>query len=230
MSRDRKNALLALLLLIPVPSLGTLIGMELAKGPVGSAIFMALKLWLFGLPLFWHVVVDRQKPRVPRPSWNGMPAAIITGSLIVVVILAAYWFLGRTWLDEADIAKMRAEAEKMGLTNPWVYLLGALYWCTINSILEEYVWRWFVFTRLEKLVPAIPAVLLSGLLFTVHHVIALQVYFETRIVVLASLGTFIGGVTWSWIYLRYRNIWAAYVSHVFADVVIFVIGWLLIVA
>ncbi|MHC4103176.1 MAG: CPBP family glutamic-type intramembrane protease [Planctomycetota bacterium] len=39
---------------------------------------------------------------------------------------------------------------------------------------------------------------------------------------------FIGGTTWSWLYLRYRNIWAAYVSHVFADVIIFAIGWKLL--
>ncbi len=46
--------------------------------------------------------------------------------------------------------------------------------------------------------------------------------------VLASLGIGIGGVTWSWLYLTYRNIWAAYVSHIFADVVIFGIGYVLI--
>jgi membrane protease YdiL (CAAX protease family) len=76
--------------------------------------------------------------------------------------------------------------------------------------------------------PRWPAVIASGLFFTLHHVIALTAYFDWRITTLASLGVFIGGATWSWIYLKYRNIYAAYVSHVFADIVIFAIGYKLI--
>ena len=45
---------------------------------------------------------------------------------------------------------------------------------------------------------------------------------------LGSLGVFLGGVIWSWIYLVYRNLWAAYVSHVAADIVIFGIGYTLL--
>jgi len=240
MTTDRKHALLALLLLVPVPSIGTITGMVLAEGPVGSAVFFALKFWLFGLPLFWLVVIDKRRPRLPRPSAAGMPAGVVSGVLIASSIVAAYWCLGREVLDEQRMAAMRAKAEEFKLTTTWIYLVGALYWCTVNSILEEYVWRWFVFTRLEVLVPRIAAVILGGALFTVHHVIALDVYFrgvsvsiaglDVGLVVLTSLGVFIGGVTWSWIYLRYRNIWAAYVSHVFADVVIFAIGWQLLIA
>ncbi|MDP7348765.1 MAG: CPBP family intramembrane metalloprotease, partial [Phycisphaeraceae bacterium] len=110
----------------------------------------------------------------------------------------------------------------------WVYVLGAIYWCTINSILEEYVWRWFVFTRCEALVGQVPATIVSALLFTIHHVIALMAFFDWRVTILASLGVFIGSAMWSWLYLRYRNLWTAYVCHVFADVGIFVIGWRLI--
>ncbi len=72
------------------------------------------------------------------------------------------------------------------------------------------------------------AVVASGLFFTLHHIIALWVYFDWRIIVLGSLGVCIGGMTWSWLYIRYRNIWAAYVSHVFADVIVFAIGYQLL--
>ena len=62
--------------------------------------------------------------------------------------------------------------------------------------------------------------------FTIHHTIALAVFFDDlRVVALASIGIWVAGATWSWIYLRWRNIYAAYVSHVFADLVIFWIGY-----
>ena len=149
----------------------------------------------------------------------------MTGSLIFVFIGAAYWFLGRPWID-AD--QMRQRAFDVGFGKPLIYFGFAIYICTINSLLEEYVWRWFVFTRCERIMPRYVAVVASGLFFTLHHIISLDYYFDWRVTTLACVGIFIGGATWSWLYLTYRNIWAAFVSHVFADVVIFAIGWELI--
>ena len=58
--------------------------------------------------------------------------------------------------------------------------------------------------------------------------IALDFYFDWRVTLLGSSGVFIGGAIWSWIYLRWRNIYAAYVSHVFADLAVFGVGWYLV--
>jgi hypothetical protein len=48
------------------------------------------------------------------------------------------------------------------------------------------------------------------------------------VTLLGSTGVFIGGATWSWIYLRWRNIYAAYVSHVLADLAVFGVGWYIV--
>jgi CAAX protease family protein len=221
----RKKALLALVLLVPVPSLGTWMGMVAMPGPVGSAVFMLSKAWILVLPLVWLLWVDKERPHIPRPTRRGMLAACVSGSIIFNIIAAAYFVIGRNWIDPGFV---RDKAFEVGLKTPAIYILGAIYWCTVNSSLEEYTWRWFVFTRCETLMPRWPAVIASGLFFTLHHIVALNVYFDWRVTVLATLGVFVGGATWSWLYLRYRNIWAAYVSHVFADVVIFVIGYHLI--
>ncbi len=223
---EKRHALLALLLLLPAPSLGTWMGMVAAEGTVlGKAAFAVSKFWVLVLPVVWLMLVDRKRPTIPRPTGRGMGAACLTGAIIFVSIGGAYLLFGRSWIDAES---MRARADEVGLTTPRVYLLGAAYWITVNSLLEEYVWRWFVVTRCEVLMPRLAAVAASGIFFTLHHIIALDVYFDWRIVLLGSLGIFIGGTTWSWLYLRYRNIWAAYVSHVFADVIIFAIGYQLL--
>ncbi len=222
MASSKRKALLALLLLVPAPSFGTWMAMHLAEGSVGQAVFLASKVWMLALPVAWLVLVDKGRPSFPRPVSRGMGAACLTGSAIFLAVVAAYWLLGPHWID-AEL--MRERMLEVGLKTPLIYVLGALYWCTFNSLAEEYVWRWFVFTRCEALTGRWTAVGASGLLFTLHHIIALSAYFDARVTVLASLGVFIGGATWSWLYLRYRNIWAAYVSHVFADVIIFAIGW-----
>ncbi len=218
---------MALLLLVPAPSLGVWVAGSAAPGPVGHVFFSATKAWVLLLPLVWTVLVDRVRPAFPRPSKRGMPAAVATGSVILVAIVAAYWLLGRGWID---VESMQQKAVEFGLTPRGRYVLLALYWIGINSLLEEYVWRWFVFTRCETLMPRAAAVLASAACFTLHHIIALEIYFDWRVSILGSIGVFIGGATWSWIYLTWRNIWAAYVSHIFADVAVFGIGWTVIFA
>ncbi|MEO1237656.1 MAG: CPBP family glutamic-type intramembrane protease [Planctomycetota bacterium] len=233
--KRRRRALAVLLLVTPVPLIGTTTAMVLFPDAAwAKALFAAAKVAILLVPLVWLWRVERVRPRLPRwrgfPWGEGMAAAHITGVVIFIAILAAYFLVGERWIDTAT---MLEKIEQMGFDKKAVYLAGAVYWCTANSLLEEYFWRWFVYLRLREVLPrtavgAGVAVVVCGLLFTAHHVVALSVYFDARTTILASLGVFIGGVTWSWIYGKYRNIYAAYVSHVWADLAIFGIGWHLI--
>jgi hypothetical protein len=94
--------------------------------------------------------------------------------------------------------------------------------------MEEYVWRWFVFRKFETFAPGGIAIIAASLGFTAHHVIALAAQFDWRITVLGSVGVFIGGVTWSWLYLRYQSVWPCYLSHAIVDAPVFWIGYDLI--
>lgn len=224
---NRNQAALALVAIVPAPTLGILAAMHLwPDSALGQVVYALCKVWLLVLPIVWIALVERHRPRLPPLRARGMAAGVVTGVLIFGVIVGAYALFGH-WIDTAAMVE---QIESIGLGVLWVYALGALYWCTVNSILEEYVWRWFVFTRCEALMPRIVAVLAAGFFFTVHHVIALAFYFDWRVTLLGSLGVFIGGTTWSWIYLRWRNIYAAYVSHVFADLAVFGVGWHLVFA
>lgn len=151
--------------------------------------------------------------------------AALLGIGIGLTIVAAYWVLGDLLIDPTMVAGM---AVQVGLDTPAVYVTGALYWITINSVLEEYVWRWFVVRQAEQLVSPWGAILGSAAGFTLHHIVAMRVYFGWTLVVIASAGIFIGGATWSWLYQRYRSVWPAYLSHAVVDVVVFVIGYRLI--
>ena len=216
-------------MLVPVPSIGILIALlgpteaSGAASRVAQAGWVASKLWILLLPALWHRLVDGRRLRLPAPRRDGMQAACITGLLFVVAIAMMYFLVGGRWID---VAAARARIAASGLDRPGLYLAMAVYWCTINSLLEEYVWRWFVFTRCQAVLSRGRAVVAAGLFFTMHHTIALAVFFaDAKVVALASIGIWIAGATWAWIYLRSRNIYAAYVSHVFADVVIFWIGY-----
>lgn len=199
--------------------------MILWPGSTGQTIFVICKIWLLVLPLVWLFAVDRGRPQWPRWRGQGAGAGLSSGIVVAGIIFAAYHFIGRRWID---VDAFRATAERSGLANPAIYIPTAIYWCLINSLLEEYVWRWFVYRQSEALLrgrsPAW-AVILSALLFTVHHVVALAAQFDWRVTLLGSLGVFTGGAIWSALYLRYRSIWPGYIGHALADVPIFVIGY-----
>lgn len=224
-----KRAALALLLLVPAPTLGILAVLWVPglkeTGP-GQALFMFAKCWLVAFPLVWTKWVEHKPLSIPRPSWRGMGWAVGTGVAIFAIIAAAYYGYAQGQIDHAAMAERMKDA---GLETPLYLLLGAVYWCTVNSLIEEYVWRWFVFEKCKEVTPRLTLlpILASGLFFTLHHFLAMLAYLpgQLHLVLLASLGVFIGGATWSWIYLKTRNIYAAYVSHVFADIIIFYIAY-----
>jgi membrane protease YdiL (CAAX protease family) len=217
----RRAAVIALLLLVPAPSLGVLAGMYLAPGAVGRVLFLLCKAWVLVLPAAWWVLVEKQRASWSPASRGGLLVGFASGLVIAATILATF-VIARPWIAP----ELLLEATRgMALDTPAAYLWAAAGWIGINSLLEEYVYRWFVLTRCESLMPRAGAVAASALIFTAHHVLALAAYLGPGLTALASLGVFIGGATWAWCYARYRSIWPGWLSHILADAAVFWVGW-----
>jgi membrane protease YdiL (CAAX protease family) len=223
--RSRSRALVALMLIVPAPTFGVLAAMYWWPGRVGEIVFFAAKAWMLALPVLWRLAVERHPISFSPARQGGFLVGALLGVAISVVILAAYRLWGVAWIDPDFV---RQAAVDNGIGTPARYLAAIAFWIFVNSVLEEYVYRWFIFRQCEKLMPPVLAVLVSASCFTVHHVFALLDQFDWRITTLASVGVFIGGAIWSWMYLRYRSIWPGYLSHAIVDVAIFWIGWRLI--
>ncbi len=220
-----KNALIALLLLAPVPSLAVIMAMVVAPGPVGKTIFALAKLWLIVFPAAWYLLIEGGQLIWSPPSQGGLAVGAATGVTIAAIIIVGAWLLG---VQEMDLSPLRAEVQEMGLNTVLPYLAGAAGWTFVNSLMEEYVYRWFITRQCEILMRREAAIISSAAIFTAHHVIAVSQYLDPLLTALASAGVFVGGLIWSWLYLRYRSIWPCWLSHVLADVAVFGIGWYLL--
>ncbi len=226
MSANSQKALLALLLLVPAQSIATVMFFWWSETPTGKFVFVACKLWMVLLPVVWLKFVDRSPLSWSPPKLGGFGIAIALGMAIAVLIFAALAVASHLGAIHSD--KIASRAAQTGLNHLSAYLGGAICWITLNSLLEEYIWRWFIFEKLEILIGGKLAVIAAALAFTTHHVIVLAAQFNWQITSLGSLGVFFGGVIWSWLYLRYRSIWPCYVSHAIVDAAIFAIGYWLI--
>ncbi|MCK5001180.1 MAG: CPBP family intramembrane metalloprotease [Anaerohalosphaera sp.] len=221
----KKHSLLALLLLVPAPSIGVLIGMRICPNDFGRAVFFIFKLWLLLLPLVWHVFVDKQKLSLSKPSNGGFVVAGLLGLAMSAVMITAYILLGKHLIDPQVLKDMMAGIE---LDDRRTYLLGAAYWILVNSVLEEYVWRWFVVKKCQSLMSTNAAIVVSAICFTIHHVVAMSMFFNWLVVSVASVGLFVAGAVWSWCYSRYQSVWPGYISHAIVDIAVFGVGYILI--
>jgi len=224
MQKTIKN-LWALILLAPFPSVGVLMALSYANGPIGSALWGFAKIWVLAFPLLWFVYIDRQKVAIPKIEKKDWLIGLTVGALMFASILISYYVFARGNFDSMPMRDLLFEA---GLNNPLHYLLMATYWSFANSLVEEYVFRWFIYLKAEPLLGRSGAVICSALIFTAHHSVALSFYVPWQLNLLASLGVFFAAIIWSAMYAKLRNIWAGYISHVMADIAIFSLGYFLL--
>jgi len=219
-------ALLALALIVPAPTLGELAGLQFWPGTaLGTLLYIGAKCWIVLVPLIWWRCIDHGAWSWSPPKRGGFAVALIAGVVIAAVMLGVYAIaLHNHWLA-SSIPRMRAQAARTHLDVWWVFLVFVLVISSANALMEEFVWRWFVYRQCAALMPSALAVLAAAALFTVHHTAALCVQATAASVLLGSLGVFLGGLIWSWMYQRYQSIWPGFVCHILADAGMFAIGW-----
>ena len=217
-----KNALLALILLVPAASIGVAMSLFIAPGIVGTIVSVLGGLWLLGLPIAWSVLGDRYQLHLSLPKYQELLVGMVLGLLMFGIILGTYSLFGQYWIDATDA---KAKVQQMGLSNPAIFWIVQAYFVLINSFIEEFIWRWFVYKKCDILIPGKAAIFLSALFFTLHHIIVLAAYTDWHGVILGSLAVFAAGIIWSWCYLTYRSLWASYISHAIADFALSIIAW-----
>jgi hypothetical protein len=220
----RKQSLLAILLVCFVPSISVIFGIKVIDDELLAQIFfISCKLWIFIVPTLWYLRVENKSMSKVVPSKDGIRMGAITGVIMSIIILFT-WFIFESTLD---VNQMVGTLESKGLSNINLYIAGMLYWIFLNSLLEEYVFRWYVTTKsIILLGNENTAIIFSASLFTLHHAIALHLFgFLWWQTALASIGLLSAAAIWSWLYIRYRSIWVCWLSHAICDIAVFGIGY-----
>ena len=221
------NPLLGLVLIAFVPTISILFTLYYNDDEfLSQAFFLACKLWLLVIPSYWFIRIEGNPVSWSLPDSEGIKLGAFTGFLMSIIIVAMWVIFG----DTIDTDAMISEMETTGLTDFRIYFAGMLYWIFLNSMLEEYVFRWFVTVKgVELLGSEARAIALSACLFTLHHTIALHffgfIWWQT---IMASFGLLSAAAIWSWLYIRHRSIWVCWLSHAICDVAVFGIGYLII--
>ena len=236
-ARVRPN--LALLLLIPIPSIGVLANGTLAESHVsalallGLAIWALCKVWIIVFPAYWHSKIDGGQygfSKLPEGSgirpWVegfGIGFALSITLLITFVLVKSY----------IDIEELGASIRAFGLDS-WAMVIPAiLFWVFVNSVIEEYVYRWFITEQAATFFDGNPirSGSVSVFAFTLHHFIAVALVAPFWVALLAASAVAFGGAVFSWLYHRHNSIWPAWACHAVLDVAVFGgVAWIALVA
>ena len=231
-SPSRRDALVVLVALV-FPTLITWVYFVLLADHspgVQQAAYGVSKVLQFGFPLFWVVVICRERVRLSWPNRAGLAEGAVFGAVVFTAILLLYhfWLEPGGYLDKAA-EEVRGKVAGFGLDSVAKYAALGIFYSLFHSLLEEYYWRWFVFGQLRRLIPLWAAVVVSSLGFMAHHVLVLGAYFGgfSLATVFFSLCVAVGGLFWAWLYHRSRSLYGPWLSHMLVDAAIFTLGYFL---
>ncbi len=220
---SRNRSILALLLIVPISSIAAIFSTTIAPGAVGQGIAVCGGIWMVIFPIGWHFLVDRQKLTWRGAKHEGLLVGLILGILMFGLIFGSYWFGGRYWLNIPDI---RARVQGMGMNIPLMVFGFGTFQTLINSFVEEYVWRWFVYRHCELLWSKKRAIWISAGFFTLHHTILMVAYCDDwRLIMIGSAAVFLAGVLWARCVKIYNSLLPSYISHVAADLALQIVSW-----
>ena len=197
-------------------------------------LYFASKALIFSFPAAWWLIVKR---RTRAADFNSRELAegkravqadialgVGSGALIGASLWCMYLLMFKGVID-ADVLAERVR--QFGMYEH--FLLYMMFLAIINSGLEEYYWRWFVFGRLRAKIGAPAAVVLSSLAFATHHFVALHEFLDSAwLAALFSVGIAIGGAVWALHYHRTGRLWGVWVSHCIVDAAVLSIGYYLL--
>ena len=192
----------------------------------GYAVKSAVKLAVFGvLPLaltkgfrlisFKELFVFQKK---------GFFTALGLGLGIYALILGGY-FLLRNVFDFSAIAGSLTENAGVTKDN---FLYVSLYISFVNSLLEEFFFRGFLFRNLKEQTKPAMAYGISAVLFAAYHIAMMIGWFGFGLNALVLLGLTAGGLIFNRLNEKLGCIYGSWLTHMFANFAINTIGFILL--
>ncbi|KND47495.1 MAG: hypothetical protein AB199_03635 [Parcubacteria bacterium C7867-004] len=185
----------------------------------------ALKVLLFLiLPLGLAFAYEQKRISKILGLENFTVQSLLPGLLLGVgsflIILGAYAILG-SFIDMEAIADNLES--KLGI-NSGNFLFVGLYVIFVNSLLEEFFFRGFLFLNLKGHASRVFAYVFSAGLFAVYHLAIIKGWFNPVLMALALISLFVIGLVFNYLNSRSGHFLNSWLAHGIADSAIILIG------
>lgn len=148
-----------------------------------------------------------------------------SGFLIGIMGALAIISLGFTLSGYIDFDSLRLElAEKLNITKN-IFILVALYITFVNSFIEEFFFRGFVYLNMENSIAKIPRMIFSGVLFGMYHMGIFLTWFDSWLIMLCVLALSLVGILLCYINGKTKNFLNSWLIHIIGDGAILTYGY-----
>jgi len=172
------------------------------------------------IPIFLLHLLNYKEPIIWKINKNSFKYGIFFWLLAVIWISVSYLFL-RDYIDWWNISN--ALNEKWVNEKTFIFIfIYIMFW---NSLIEELFFRGFIFNIIWKF-HKIFAYIFSSLLFSLYHIAIFWTWFSPMIILFGVIWLFLGWLFFSFLYDKTKWIWAAYIFHIIADLVILIIWFI----
>lgn len=147
---------------------------------------------------------------------------ILLGVLSAFILVGAFMFFKK--IINMDVIFLElATKSKITSTN---YLIVTTYFTFANSFLEEFFFRGFIFTNLNKMGYKKVGYIFSSLLFALYHIGIFKNWFSIELILLCILGLFITGIVFNYVDTKSDNFLNSWAIHILADLTIVIMGYM----
>ncbi len=191
----------------------------------GYAVKSAIKIALFLLLPFLvsRLYQDLAFKELFRFHKNGFFIALALGAGVYGLILGAY-YLVKNCFDFSGIAQNLSQTTGVNKDN---FLLVSLYISFVNSLLEEFFFRGFLFMNLRAESGRRAAYLFSSGFFAAYHVAMMIGWFSPMLFMLVMAGLMAGGMLFNFLNEKLESIYPSWLVHMCANFAINTIGFTL---
>lgn len=153
-------------------------------------------------------------------SIRNVAPGLIVGGVSFIAIIAAYFILGR-FVDFNAISQELTT--KLAIT-PTNFIFVGLYITLVNSFIEEFFFRGYVFLNLQNKMRAWFAHVFSAALFSAYHMAIFEQWFNPVILALCLVVLFGIALVFTLINKGAQTIINSWIAHMCANAAIILIG------
>ncbi len=225
-----KNKIIALLIIILfIPTLNQYIATYFQDYFIGLAlrIIIHVILPIIGVMLITKVNIKEAFLTPLRPKKQSLLWGTLGSAGALILILGAFLILKHT-MDFSAITSSLNEGYGVNITN---YLIVASLIVLVNPFIEEYFWRGFIYRAFNKYTKGwinTSLFYLTGLFFSLHHTIIFKGWFNWWQWTLVTVFLAAVGVLFNWMYKKTNAIYAGWMTHTAADIIIVIIGFFIL--
>lgn len=140
--------------------------------------------------------------------------SLFLGLILASIYLVTFFTLSQ-FIDFQSIVQGLKSKADIDVSN--ILFIG-LYIILINSLLEEFFWRGFLFDEMSKIMRPWLASGFTGVAFAFHHLMFYYAWFTTPVFLLVSAGLAGFAIIINMVFSRYQDLFSCWFIHMFADI------------